>query len=315
MAKFARTPELSIKEEALRQKVLSELTTVNLMFNSTVVADILLKVVDTDYVTSARKWVEQGDGSVLRFFRKIGVRIRQSGRRFLVRDHAGEFEFTDDYFYSGINFLLRKYADFFKMPFGIFDVSRVPNSLKSLMGVYWDETKEHSGALSYLVSLHETGKYDMSKFQLRMQGGNFAYLRPLVISVEQEPDSPVYTPGPKIRQKLSGKMLDLCVSGATRVEWADMMVSVFKNGVDNSLVEVLVKNGDTFLANNIRKKMVQLLSDLMVAAPLDSYVFEKLYVFFATYGLDAGGMTSIVLRFREHFKMLYQRPIRGKIKK
>jgi len=305
MAKFTRTPEISIEEENIRLKVLTELSIIKETFGVDVLAQILLYSVDNSFVSSSRRWVEQGDGSALRYLNKLGVSIKQNVRQFIIRDKIGTFEFTDDFYYSGINFLLKKYADFFKMPFGVLVKDRLPNSLKPLIvnAGYWDEDSHTNGALNYLVHLHETGGYGDS-FVLRMQGGDFKQLRPLVVVDNIGPKEPTYEL--EHRRHTSSKVLDMCVNGVNRQQWAELILLAIKSDLDNSLKELFSRQVDERYRKTLKNRFLPYVRELTVKnGGLDQFVLETIYSYLESCGLDQVSAAAVCVRNLQLLRQMY----------
>jgi len=307
MAKHARTPQISLFEENQRRKICSELAMVEKQFGEDVVSQIFLHSVDSDFVSSSHKWVEQGDGSALKYLQRLGVKVRQHNRSFHITDRFGTFSFVDDHYFSGINFLLQPYASLFKMPFGVFEVARIPNSLRKMMGNSWDESKQHCGAVDYLVGLHKTEAYDMTLFPLKMLGGDFKQLRALeVVGEWVTQKQPVFS-----REKIwnaSGKLLKFCVEGTTREEWIQMVLLVLHNDVDNQLCEALVKGSDIKDLTAKRKKVFDHLEkSLITNKHFDEIVVGDIYNYLDTYKVDMYYKTAFVMRFRQNLRMYYNK--------
>jgi len=166
-------------EKRLRMsKLLMRLGEVNRLHGPTVVAQILLGSVSDAYCAHARRWVQLGEGEIFSFLRLAGVDVRTKGRRVHVSDKRGRFEFTDDYYWSGLRYLVNPIAKALKLDFNVDGSMRVPNSLIVYFGLEAVEDPCAS-AIERLVHLHSHGEYD-SRPVLRLQGGEFKSLRNIV---------------------------------------------------------------------------------------------------------------------------------------
>jgi len=153
---------------------------------------------------------------------KGGVVIKRNGREFSVKDGQGSFGFVDDFYYSGFSFLLKKLSKFFKVPVEFLNMVRYPSSLKKEMVAknVWNEASPVKAARDYLVSLHEEGDYDVKRLVLKLQGGSFSEMRPIVFK-SFAIEGPTATPYSK--SAVGFKVSEFCLkAGHVSEMWVDL---------------------------------------------------------------------------------------------
>jgi len=208
--------------ELVRRRILYELSSLFSEYGSAVVSQVLLNSPRKEVLQATRRWYELGDGDLFRVLGKGGVRINRKGREFEISDGAGSFKFTDDFYYSGFNYLMSGFSKFFRMPVEFLSSERFPNSLRSRMekAGCWDEASPVKAARDYLIRLHEAGLYG-GDLVLRMLGGDFTNFRKVVFRGSNVM-GPVITPYAKAARGF--KVIDLCIDGKGFDElWPELM--------------------------------------------------------------------------------------------
>lgn len=236
MYRTKRTPETSKKEELLRKAITSELRIIGEEYGYGMVANILLNSPQRRVIQASRKWYVMGDGDIFRVLEKAGVFVERKGREFVITDGRGKFSFTDDFYYSGFNYLVKAISDFFKVPAEFLVASRNPSSLRKYIeqdGLWCDESPVKS-ARDWLVNLHKKGLYDSSKLYLRLQGGKFDEFRPIVFK-QFQCEGPAATPYTK--SAMGFKITEMCLDGSG---FAEIWVQI-RNVMRYKPAEVLIQ--------------------------------------------------------------------------
>lgn len=120
------------------------------------------------------KFIELAGGDAVRVMRRLGVTLSISGRQIRVRDALGSYEFTDDFYYSGIRYLLEPAEKLLCVDFELPVPVREPEALRKLG--FTGTTK--TAASVFLARHRKEGTYAGLRMVRLFGSDNFA-LRPL----------------------------------------------------------------------------------------------------------------------------------------
>lgn len=308
--KYADIAKLE-RREAVRRVVLQKLLKFRKLFGDEALGQALVASVCNTYTCDVKRWVQLGQGDLYTVLRGFGINIRISDRDVVVTDGGGTFQFRDDYYWSGLSFLLTDAGKALDIPFVSATVTKRPVSLIPAMqeAGFWDPSCPEASALCYLTDLHKKGAYDTTKLRLRMQGGSFTGLRPLVLNAlkpvaYQPPAARRYTTKqrkahiPTAYGVLATAMVDPHVI-TTPDAWAVKAVEALQLGITNRSREELNKHTTSHQASGF-KKILRALPDFN-----DTGQFMKAFYIMATrdQGLTPLQTTSLFTRLHQYLRV------------
>jgi len=192
-----------------------------------------------------RRFVEINGGDFVEVLKKLGIVIAVKSGVTVVKDEEGIQEFRDDFFHSGLAYLLKPVEDLLLCKFPIPAPERDVNGLKAL-GMTGDDP------VSFLVGFRE--RKEKLPLRMRLVAGNFVELRPLVLR-----DYSQFVKKLRYEVKKEGGKKALCFD-PVRLLVAD---EVTLEAVKVLINETLVESSRGILVGAIEKRFATALRDKM----------------------------------------------------